>query len=90
MPKGPMPSRHQFPDFLEEEERLRLLDWAFSQRGRFRPSAVLGAGTKVQSQPWRRYHSAVSLRPVGVRMLGDQSAGGGCLSAAATQSGWQK
>jgi SM-20-related protein len=44
MPMGPMPPWHQFRDFLADGERRLLLEWTLSQRARFRPAGVAGAG----------------------------------------------
>jgi Rps23 Pro-64 3,4-dihydroxylase Tpa1-like proline 4-hydroxylase len=44
MPQGPMPPWHQFRDLLGADERRMLLDWTLSQRARFKPAGLAGAG----------------------------------------------
>lgn len=39
---GPLPPSHQFRGFLDESERAALLDWALSNRDRFRTARLRG------------------------------------------------
>ena len=74
MVEGPLP-RQQYPSTP-----------ALSRRG---PPPLQMQGRIYFSQPLSRYHEAVCLRPVGVRICGFHSASGGRRRAVTTQSGWQ-
>jgi Rps23 Pro-64 3,4-dihydroxylase Tpa1-like proline 4-hydroxylase len=53
--KGPIPPWHQFRDFLDPLDHAALLDWTLSNRGRFKPSGVIG-GVDVR----RRFSGVLS------------------------------